>query len=62
MKTQAQAYWDWMQLRLHDPNFVGMAFANGAILSPIELMRIETPEELMAIVQEAALRAQAETN
>jgi hypothetical protein len=54
VKTQAQGFFDWIQLRLKDPNFMGMAFQDGRVIGPMELMRIETPEELMRLSQPEA--------
>ena len=60
MKTQTEAFFDWIQEQLKNPNFQGMAFQNGGVLSPEVLRRCESPEELMNLCQEAARVAQEE--
>ena len=49
---QAQAQFDWLQERLRDPNFVGIALSGtGDFISLDTLRAIETGEELMLLLQ-----------
>ena len=48
---QAQAQFDWLQERMRDPNFVGIALSGSGDFIPLStLRRIKSGEELMRIL------------
>jgi hypothetical protein len=51
-QAQARAQFDWLQERLRDPNFCGIAISGSGDFIPLETLRaIKSGEELMRILQ-----------
>lgn len=50
-KALAKAQFDWLQERLRDPNFVGIATSDGDFIPIPTLRQIKSGDELMRLLQ-----------